>query len=61
MLKGKLKALREQNKDLKRKLSHASHLAQLQRKSLKEYIKDIVRLKVYNYMSSKVEAETRAG
>ncbi|KAK8769761.1 hypothetical protein V5799_013774 [Amblyomma americanum] len=51
-LQGRLKALRERNSDLERKLSTASNQSQVQEKSTKESQREVDRLKTENYRLS---------
>ncbi|KAM7313915.1 uncharacterized protein ISCGN_003702 [Ixodes scapularis] len=52
-LQGRLKAAREKNTDLKRKLNSVSNQSQVQEKSFQEYLREIERLKTEQYKSSK--------
>uniref|UniRef100_A0A1E1X5L7 Putative muscle myosin heavy chain n=1 Tax=Amblyomma aureolatum TaxID=187763 RepID=A0A1E1X5L7_9ACAR len=58
-LQGRLKALRERNSDLERKLSTASSQSQVQEKSTKESQREVDRLKTENYRLSKSLEELR--
>uniref|UniRef100_A0A023FME2 Putative muscle myosin heavy chain ixodes scapularis muscle myosin heavy chain n=1 Tax=Amblyomma cajennense TaxID=34607 RepID=A0A023FME2_AMBCJ len=58
-LQGRLKALRERNSDLERKLSTASNQSQVQEKSTKESQREVDRLKTENYRLSKSVEELR--
>lgn len=52
-LEGRLKASREKNADLEKKLNIANHQTEVQEKNTKEHIKEIVSRKTENYKSSK--------
>ncbi|XP_029827565.3 golgin subfamily A member 2 isoform X2 [Ixodes scapularis] len=52
-LQGRLKAARERNTDLERKLNSVSSQSQVQEKSSQEYLREIERLKTEQYKSSK--------
>ncbi|KAM7282458.1 golgin subfamily A member 2-like [Ixodes scapularis] len=52
-LQGRLKAAREKNTDLERKLNSVSSQSQVQEKSSQEYLSEIERLKTEQYKSSK--------
>ncbi|KAH6947432.1 hypothetical protein HPB50_018919 [Hyalomma asiaticum] len=59
-LQGRLKALRERNTDLERKLSTASNQSQVQEKSTKDSQREVDRLRTENYrLSSKSIEELR--
>ncbi|XP_064458632.1 golgin subfamily A member 2-like [Ornithodoros turicata] len=58
-LQGRLKALRERNADMERRLSSVSNHSQAQEKSTKEHIKEIDRLKMDHYRSSKAMEELK--
>ncbi|KAM7312897.1 uncharacterized protein ISCGN_009801 [Ixodes scapularis] len=53
VLRGRLKAARERNTDLERKLNSVSSQSQVQEKSFQEYLREIKRLKMEQYKSSK--------
>ncbi|KAM7290033.1 golgin subfamily A member 2-like [Ixodes scapularis] len=52
-LQGRLKAARERNTDLERKLNSVSSQSQVQEKSFREYLREIERFKTEQYKSSK--------
>lgn len=58
-LQGRLKALRERNSDLERKLSTASSQSQVQEKSTKDSQREVDRLKTENHRLSKSIEELR--
>lgn len=58
-LQGRLKALRERNAEMERRLSSISSHSQAQEKNAREHLKEIDRLKMEHYRSSKLAEELK--